>query len=208
MITDKDIANVCAASYDPATKWQRLWAGGTDSNGIYAGLAGDVLCFRGSVTIEDWIDDLDAIATIDSRLGGLHAGFAKGVYQFFTSLNSLINNNTVVCGHSLGASRALLFGAYMQQAGIKPKAIITFGSPRPGFQKLADILAPVTIRSYKNRLDPVTSVPFPVPPDLPYIHPRYLTLISVPPPIDNFLDPLADHSINLYAQGVPATVIS
>jgi hypothetical protein len=140
-------------------------------------------------------------------LGGLHAGFAKGVFQFYSSILYLCNPNTVVCGHSLGAARALIFGGYMAQAGVKPKAIITFGAPRPGFQKLKDILTPVTVREYRNRADPVTDVPFPIFPDLPYIHPRVPLDISAMPPADEILNPLADHSINLYAEGCPATEI-
>ena len=70
---DLDLARVCASSYDTFTNWDHLWNGD-----IYAGLIGDILCFRGSVTVDDWMDDLDAFAVEDPKLGGLHAGFAKG----------------------------------------------------------------------------------------------------------------------------------
>lgn len=205
-MTDADIAQVCAASYDTATKWDVLWPG-ADSDGIYAGLIGNVLCFRGSVTTEDWFRDLDTLPTNDPALGGIHAGFAAGVGQFFAKNLQLLHQDTIICGHSLGAARALICAGYAEQAGLRPKAVITFGSPRPGFSRLAEILIPVTIRSYQNRNDLVTDVPRWIWPELPYLHPRPPIAINVPPAPGEF-GIFADHHIQLYLQGTPSTPIT
>lgn len=204
MITDNDIARVCAASYDPNAQFDVIWTG-EDSGGIYAVLKNNILCFRGSVTADDWFRDLDAIPVIDPVLGGVHAGFAQGIQPLYAKIIQLLNKDTILCGHSLGAARALIFGGYMQSAGVTPQAIITFGSPLPGFFKLTEILIPVIQRSYRNRFDPVTDVPVPFP-NAPYMHPSALIKIDAAPlPWD--LDLLADHSISLYADGVPKTPI-
>ena len=207
-VTDKTIAHVCLASYaSPALKWDRIWGANAGTCGIYACLAGNVLCFRGSVTVEDWLRDLDAVAIDDPYLGGLHAGFAEGMRQFYEATIQLLHPDTIVCGHSLGAARALIMAGYMAQGGLKPKAVITFGSPRPAFEMLEDQLSLVTIRSYKNRCDPVTYVPVPLYPLLRYMHPRDLIPIDAKPSF-NDLEPLADHHIELYAEGVPETEIA
>lgn len=205
MLTDQDAARVCASSYDLSFQWDKLWPT-TDPSGIYVGLKDNFLCFRGSVILEDWYRDLDAVAFNDPILGGVHAGFVKGLQRFFTENENLFNNGTIVCGHSLGAARALLMGAYMEQAGVRPRAILTFGSPLPGFLRLAEILSPVTIRSYRNTFDPVNDVPAPFYPDLPYIHPREpIRIMEVPLAVS--LDPLAFHHIPLYIKGTPPTEI-
>ena len=200
MTSDADIARICASSYDPNTKWDRLWDEGSNS-GIFVGLIGTVVCFRGSVTLEDWMRDLDALYIDDPTIGGVHAGFAKGIAQFFASTEGIIRSGFTICGHSLGAARALIFAGYMVAAGLNPAAAITFGTPRPGFQKLTDILAPLSVRSYKNRFDPVCDVPAPILPDFPYIHPRAQIKVDAAPPIDEF-GLFADHHIELYVNGV------
>lgn len=205
MTTDNDIARVCASSYDSTTTWDKLWQG-ADSGDIYVGETHDTICFRGSVTQEDWFRDFDALSVDDPILGGLHAGFAQGIHEFFTKNLQLLRPNSIICGHSLGAARALIMGAYMEQAGLRPRAVIVFGAPRPGFARLAEILQPVTVRSYKNRFDPVTDVPVPFFPSLPYVHPRQSININVKPPLED-LELLADHHIELYVSGTPATEI-
>lgn len=196
-MSDFDLALTCQKSYSVNTLWDRLWTSG----GVHVGMTDDTICFRGSDDLEDWMRDFDALAIYDIKLGGLHAGFARGIGNFFAVNQELFNSNTRVCGHSLGAARALIFAGFMASSGVIPKEVVVFGSPRPGFQKLTDILAPVTIRSYKNRSDPVTEVPVSVLPVFPYVHPRQAIKLNVPP-FAAECDPLADHSIDLYAQGV------
>lgn len=206
MITDKDIVRVCASSYDPSFKWDVLWDG-TYSNGVYAGLAGNVLCFRGSVTAEDWFRDLNAEAEDDNVLGGLHAGFAEGMPEFVAKNVEFLHSDTIVCGHSLGAARALICAGYMIKAGIIPRAIIVFGCPRPGFRRLADTLSfHKCARSYRNRFDEVTTVPraFPC---LPYVDALPFIDLDVKPHPADFDLFLADHHIELYEAGTPPTLI-
>jgi hypothetical protein len=67
---------------------------------------------------------------------------------------------------------------------------------KPGFLRLSEILAPVAIRSYKNRFDPVTDVPLTLYPDLPYMQPRAQIQLDVKPPLDD-VSFFSDHHIGL-----------
>lgn len=199
---DIDYARICQQSYYSDSKWDMVWP---DAGGIYVSRVGTTVCFRGSADVEDWLRDFDALSINDPLLGGLHAGFARNVQTFFTSNQKLFNSATCITGHSLGAARALIFAGYMVQAGIVPEEVVVFGSPRPGFQKLCDILQPVTIRSYKNRTDPVTCVPIPAYPLLPYTHPREAILLNCLPKgqvTEGAFDFLEDHHIELYLEGL------
>lgn len=111
----------------------------------------------------------------------------------------------VVAGHSLGAARALIFAALLAaalspQPARPPDAVVVFGSPRPGFELLADLLAPVPIRAYRNDdahgHDLMTDVPVHIPDLAPYVHPRQpLIDVTAAPPARRRLGPvrLAPH---------------
>lgn len=196
-----DAVRLCAAIYDPTTlPWDRFWdAGGPD--GICVGQNGSTLVFRGSVTPEDWFRDLKGNPIEDQVLGGVETGFMEGMHEFYAEIVDGLSQNPIVCGHSLGAARALLFGALLTANHRPPAAIVTFGSPMPGFQKLAAMLNIVPVSSYKNRFDPVTDVPVPFYPDKPYMHPRALLPLDIKPPLTD-CSLFADHHIGLYMQGI------
>lgn len=206
MLTDADCVRLCSAIYNPVSKWDRYFDG-TAPDGICAGvklgIESDVVVFRGSITQEDWFRDLKAKPYPHPVLGGVEFGFMEGLDEFFSQVTKFLGQRTIICGHSLGAARALLFGALLTAAGRAPTAIVTFGSPLPGFIQLAQILKTVPIHSYKNRYDPVTCVPFPIYPDYPYMHPRGFINLNVKPPLEDF-SVFADHHINLYEAGIVA----
>lgn len=199
MTTDADCAKLCTSIYGTGIKWDKLWQGG-----IYVGMLGNILCFRGSETVEDWMIDMDAIPVNDVLLGCIHEGFAAGMYSFFASIEKLVSEKTILCGHSLGAARAMIFGGYMKQVGVCPKAIITFGCPQPGFAQLKAILAPVIIRSYRNGLDPVPELPREIEPYFGYEQPRDLISVGV---IKEGVDVAAYHFSANYVPFIPETII-
>jgi Lipase (class 3) len=85
---------------------------------------GIALIFRGSVTLQDWLRDAEAIADPSPHegLGPVHPGFFAGLPELWTRLKlRLTQKPCIVAGHSLGAARASLFtgaeGARRQAAG-------------------------------------------------------------------------------------------
>jgi surfactin synthase thioesterase subunit len=124
-----------------------------------------------------------------------------------------VRPGTVICGHSLGGARALIMAALLALSGKPPDRVVTFGAPRPGFVKLADLLAPIKITAYRNGTgamrsdgsshDIVTDLPLHIPGFAPYIHPREpLTDISVPPKSFDSWGPFAWHHMTLYIDGM------
>jgi hypothetical protein len=204
MLSDAQLVQICAETYDQSAKWDRLWSGQNDDD-VWAAVRRvgdtDVIAFRGSVTPEDWYRDFLAIPCSikpHPELGLVHEGFDEGLDELFEEAAKFLGPNTAVVGHSLGAARAWLFAGRLVIAGCSPRRIAVCGSPRPGCQLLRNILNPISKISFKNRLDPVTDVPVCMP-GFPYVEPSDFTALNESP-MDFGL--LADHDISLYVQGV------
>ena len=184
--------------------------------GIVAGLRRDILAFRGTDNLDDFIHDLffKQVTIYDHpQLGKVAAGFAAGMQEFYQQFLPLYNGNLRITGHSLGGARALILGAMLTANGKPPARIITFGAPRPGYSQLADVLAPIKITEYRNGTgamrsdgsshDIVTDFHLHIPVVAPFIHPREpLIDISAPPAAEDAFGPLAWHHMELYLKGV------
>jgi hypothetical protein len=219
IITEHEVAALCAEIYSeqPSIEWKLREL---PPEGIAFGLKdfGEVaaLIFRGSVTLSDWLHDLEAIADPfeHAGLGPVHPGFFDGLPQLWDRLKpTLTKKPCIVAGHSLGAARASLFTGLMVLDQCPPLRRICFGEPRPGFLQAGNIIATVRGRSYCNgngrAHDLVTDVPFTTWIE-DYVHPTSLVPVSEPPTdADVKRDALfAWHSMTLYAEVVPAVPIT
>ena len=118
-VTDADIVDLAVGIYDYAeivpVPWDH-YDSGINSDGICWGLralqGADIVVFRGSATLEDWIRDFDCVATpwVHDRLGPVHPGFYLGVDQALAEVAPMLRPHVpwVVTGHSLGAARAAI----------------------------------------------------------------------------------------------------
>lgn len=189
--------------------------------GIVAGLYSrngerDLLAFRGTETIDDWAHDLffkRATVYDHPQLGSVHAGFAAQMGEFYQQFLPIYDGSLTITGHSLGGARALILGAMLTAVGREPYRIVTFGAPRPGYQQLADVLAPVKIIQYRNGTgamrsdgsshDLVTDMPLHIPVVAPFVHVREpLIDLSAPPPAEDALGPFAWHHMSLYLDAI------
>jgi len=147
----------------------------------------DIIVFRGSKTLEDWLRDFDALENpiTDDDLGPCHPGFLAGIRESWQKIKPLISNNTIITGHSLGAARATILTAIMILDNVIPIQRIVFGEPRPGGSKLASIVSKIEGLSYRNgdsiNHDLVTDLPWSFPPIEPYQHPTPLEHINIEP---------------------------
>lgn len=214
MISDAALADICLGSYAKGYQWD--WKA-LSKLGVWVAIKRvgdlDVVCFRGSVTIDDWIRDLVAVPeTVNHpELGPLHAGFAKGMQDVTDLVRWGLRPEVTyaVTGHSLGAARAWIFAGMMLKVRM-PSRVCVFGSPRPGFARLAAALAApgiISMVSYRNATpighDRVTDLPPAFPPELPWCQPVALTDIAEPPdPAD--LSPFRFHHMALYGKGMGA----
>jgi hypothetical protein len=174
----------------------------------------DVIVWRGSVSITDWLQDFNraALPTIDPDLGMVHPGFIAGVRAASTHLLDVCEKATKplwITGHSLGAAHAALHAALLTKLGRQIERVVLFGCPRPGYADLRTRLEPVNIHSYRNQCpeghDLVTDVPVWDGSCLYYVDVRAFTTVAVSPPtkIDAW-GPLAYHHLWMYLTGVAA----
>lgn len=201
--TDLDLARICLSSETTATGFDYIDDGA--DTGVWFGIKKmqgfDIVCFRGSITLQDWMTDFQAEMIALPGIGLVHAGFAKSMLFVKARISTQARPNPVVCGHSLGAARAVIYaGLLTQRLHDEPMKVALFGCPRPGAADLAKACENLKITSYKNRNDPVTDVPLPLP-DLdyqqvrPFIHVDGLVDTSLPAPFE-------DHHVVNYIKGI------
>ena len=206
-LTDLDCADLCIELYGGTRGFDLYWP--ESLWGLTAALKvwgnRDVIVHRGSVTPHDWYDDLISEgAEYDPNLGPVPAGFYQGTRAFHEATKNVVRAGSVLTGHSLGAARAVIHGAFLAAAGNPPIAIIVFGCPRPGTPTMNALFAQTNVRWYRNRTDPVTQVPVPIPAMLPWIHCGAETRLNEEPAANDVWAALADHHIELYRAGVAA----
>ena len=199
MIAPHPAAQLCAAIYDGSSPWDHHWSIG----GIVCGhkhIAGDdVFAFRGSASTLDWIKDAGALPVSDHEVGIVHAGFLVGMDDFLLAALPVMqaSKSIVLTGHSLGGAHARIGGAKLVCRKLAITQIITFGSPKPGYSRLSDILqrSAVNHSSFRNQLDPVPTLPM----FGAWQHPEQYTPVSASPSFA-MLPELADHEIALYVK--------
>jgi pimeloyl-ACP methyl ester carboxylesterase len=178
-----------------------------------------VITLRGSITLMDWWRDFKWIPLRDDQLGYVHSGFFEGMRALFQHLITVIPAGAmiVITGHSLGGARARDLAALFLVNGYKVLQLVTFGSPKPGFANLARIIQKCATTlgadgepmlgehcSYRNRNDPIPQEPIDIEAaQMDWQHPEPWISISAAPALTD-LEPLRDHHIGLYLQGVTA----
>ena len=166
----------------------------------------DVVVFRGSVTRQDWLRDLQALAT-PSRVGHVHSGFYSGMEHMWGDLKPMLSQPVIITGHSLGAARAAVLTALMTVDGVPPVARIVFGEPKPGLLDFAKLITGTPGRSYRNgdstHHDLITDVPFSFPPEQ-YVHPTPIIPVCCRPAGIEFADlgVFAWHHVGLYQTAI------
>lgn len=216
MLDIADVCNLYAWLYSklpvPPGTWDHVIA----TDGAYTAIKRidgiSYVMFRGSTTFLDWVEDLTRVTEplYDPLLGPVHPGFCLGVRAVKNAIDVFVADDPVVIvGHSLGAGHAAIYAGYRIAAGKTVDRILMFGEPRPGGEKLAEILKDTPIWSYRNGdtagHDYVTDVPIGIPPLLDYRHPKPLTNVSrSPTPGDAWLA-FRYHHFRLYCEALGAT---
>ena len=134
-----------------------------------------LVSFRGTQTVEDWLDDVDAIPVPYEPVAGaglVHMGFQLVYQHIRQSAGQLLTSGCkgakriLVTGHSLGGALAVLAGVDIARnvpPGIVPE-LYTFAGPRTGaaadFVPYFNNLIPVCYRVV-NFMDVVPQVPLP-----------------------------------------------
>lgn len=221
MITDRDIAALCSGIYAypgaVPVAWD-VYDAGDDDNDIVFGLKKIegvwVVVFRGSVTVDDWLRDAQALSIWNADLQAhVHPGFNAGMKAAWAKIKTIIGSDPfIIAGHSLGAARAAICTAYAITDGLIPLARIVFGEPKSGFADLAAIVAKAPGRSYENVAavghghDLIPDMPLTLRLQ-PYTRDGELILLPVTPPDYDGFDEFRFHHMPIYAGACPSTLI-
>jgi triacylglycerol lipase len=156
----------------------------TDTEAFLAGFDNAiVLAFRGSQSLQDWLQD-GQIALVPFHKGGLvHIGFRDAVDSVHSLIESTLKEwsgkgrTLWITGHSLGGALAMLTAAYLRFPADPTKTLprplaglYTFGQPRVGTVPFCDACSAdfgSFYFRYVNNQDIVTRVP---PRELGYWH--------------------------------------
>lgn len=131
------------------------------------------VAFRGTQTLEEWVQNLTIIPTAFGSLGAVADGFLD-LYQLVrndmgTTLRSTLTmgDTLTVVGHSLGGALAVLAALDISTMFPIEPSVLTFGAPRVGLHTFATTFnrAIESCFHVSNFLDVVPHVPLP-----PYLH--------------------------------------
>lgn len=208
MITALQAVQMAAEVYDaPPSAWTNFW----DEDGVVLAHrvigADHVLAFRGSVTALDWARDAAAVPVVDLEVGMVHGGFAAGLDGALAKAMAVIPNGAPISltGHSLGGARARIAAAKLLLRGCWVTSVRVFGSPKPGFGRLASIFAgrPCVHQSWRHGEDPVPMLPL----GTFWRHTeQWQALPDLGPqhPAGEVVDNLLDHRVANYVKGIAA----
>ena len=125
-----------------------------------------VICFRGTEPKEmsDVKADLNAIQRQGMHnTGDVHSGFQGEIKKVWDDLNFTIadiqDRKIHITGHSLGGAMATICAKRLQEEGIHPHCLYTYGSPRVGDKRWVSSLN-VDHYRFQNNNDVVCKVPF------------------------------------------------
>ena len=125
-----------------------------------------IICFRGTEPKEtsDIKADLNAIQRQGMHnTGDVHAGFQGEINKIWDDLNFTIadiqDRDIYITGHSLGGAMATICAKRLEEEGLHPHCLYTYGSPRVGDKKWVKTLDVKHYR-FQNNNDVVCKVPF------------------------------------------------
>jgi hypothetical protein len=165
------------------------------------------VCFRGSTTVEDWVRDFNALVNpiTHFELGPVHPGFLANLPEAWEEIKTKVSKNIVFTGHSLGSGEVDICSGLAVLDGIIPIAKIGFGSPKPGFKQLGQIVKNVPDFCFRNTdgiyWDLITSLPATFYPE-EYEHVAPLFNVNCPPEDDDAWGPFAWHRMQYYRRAV------
>lgn len=201
MLTPLQCAQLSAEVYEaPASAWDHYW----DVDGVvlaHRRIAGqDALVFRGSATAEDWARDFIAVPVVDLEVGLVHAGFVAGMDDLLAQVQYTLKGPYVITGHSLGGARARIAAAKLLGRGFSVAQVCVFGSPKPGFGRLAAAFngRPCIHQSFRHGEDPVPNLPF----GSMWKHTEPWQALPDVSPTKDLADDLLDHRVSNYVQGL------
>ena len=192
------LAQLCADIYSKPESFDLIY----DAGGVYCGVmreAGrDLFVFRGSVTLEEWIDDIECIPHLDPSLGFVHRGMFSGVLDFYNWAKNIVRPDckSSFIGHSLGGAHARFAAGLFAYNCYATDFLMTFGSPKCAYDHLKWIIeaSGMTHSSYRHRFDVVPTMPPNVPFNFQHTEDYDQIMTNAQPDFEG----ISDHMIESY----------
>jgi hypothetical protein len=178
MISDLDLARLCAETYVPP--WHAIRHDAGIVHYQTHEIAGQtILAIQGTQDKAQAIADANAFPKRSRAGWWAHTGFLTAAEALEPMVLRHLGQPLVITGHSLGAAVSVALAGLLLKWW-KPASIevVGFGCPRVGMAALRRELSDVSITLYRNGNDIVPCLPWPFP--LPYRHVRALTPIGTP----------------------------
>lgn len=128
-----------------------------------------VVAFRGTASIEDWITDIHVLRQRiqflpDVPCGSVCEGFYKSTYGVIDQVMAKLNKDIPIftCGHSLGGAQAALSLLLLKMRGFNTYHCYTYGQPRLGdkiFKAFFDKTMPGRLSRFCNGADIIPWAP-------------------------------------------------
>lgn len=195
MISDLDLARLCAQTYVPP------WISVPHSHGVVHFQIHEIdgqtiLAIQGTQSRKQLIADLCTLPRRSKAGWWAHGGFLAAAEALAPMVERHMPKLDIVTGHSLGGAVSVaLAGLLVAKRSPSSFRVVAFGCPRVGMAGLRTAVKDVEITSYKNAPDVVTTVPWPVP--LPFRHARQAIRVG-----GGRLNPIAAHEIDNYIEAL------
>jgi triacylglycerol lipase len=169
-------AGLAAAIGLPLREFKFFTVPATDTQAFLAGFEGAmVLCFRGSGSRQDWLQNSQILPVPFHQGGTIHIGFRNAIDSITPFINDTLTEwagqgrTFWITGHSLGGALAMLSAAYLRfpadPTRMVPRpfaGLYTFGQPRVGNKLFCDACSTdfgARYFRYINNSDIVTRIP-------------------------------------------------
>ena len=121
------------------------------------------IVIRGSINFKNWVANVKFFHKKDSWARGadVHIGFHNAAREVFSLVKKHLKDDyaTLVTGHSLGASTAVLVGLYLEHFHYPNIKVLSFGQPRISNKKGAKKLNGFHLERIVHQDDLVTKLP-------------------------------------------------
>jgi hypothetical protein len=174
MITHLKLARLSNEIYNNPKhfKWDNYWQHDDVVVGHLKVCNEDIIVFRGTDNVKDALRDLSFWPKKHLKLGYCFDGFLTGLDDVFEETKAVVGENVYITGHSLGGARARLLAALYIINSLPVKELCVFGSPKPAYKKVAQIIQNSDTKhiSYRHSADLIPKQPPTLWPFLRYIH--------------------------------------
>lgn len=156
----KILASLCLMAYKGLEFYHSKFIGNSQHKFVIETSNKYIIIFRGSVNLQDWLDDLD-IYTSYFYDKNVKIGFLNSLEED-QNRQLKYDKPVIVTGHSLGGAVSILHAFELAMNGTIIDKVVTFGSPRVGtraFQEYYDTLLKDNTFRYVNGSDVVPRIP-------------------------------------------------